>query len=275
MAKAVDAAKLPDKLRVRPGARIVLREPAARAAHGWRKADAERALERNRHELGALQYRMYAGGHHALLVVLQAMDTAGKDSTIRHVMTAFNPQGCTVHAFKAPNDLERQYDYLWRAHRCVPPRGSIAVFNRSHYEDVLVVRVSQLAPRAVWQRRYRHINEFERLLADCDTRVVKIFLHVSKAEQKRRLGERLEDPKKHWKWDAADLDKRRQWRDYMQAYQAVLTRCSTAHAPWYAVPADRKWFRNFAVSQILLNELKALAPKLPKVELDPDSYRIF
>jgi len=211
----------------------------------------------------------------SLLVVLQAMDTAGKDSTIRNVMTAFNPQGCTVHAFKVPNDAERQYDYLWRAHMRVPPLGSIAVFNRSHYEDVLVARVEKLVGPAVWKRRYRHINEFERLLTDCNTRVVKFFLHISKDEQKERLEERLDDPAKHWKWDAADLDKRKQWRDYMEAYEATLARCSTAHAPWYVVPANRKWFRNLAVSQILVNELESLSPKLPVSSIDPADYRIF
>lgn len=275
MAKPLDAAEIPRTLRVRPGARVTLRDARANEAHGWKKEAAEAALDRNRQRLEALQYAMYAENREALLVVLQAMDTAGKDSTIRNVMTAFNPQGCTVHSFKVPNDNEREYDYLWRAHLRVPPRGSIAVFNRSHYEDVLVVRVEKLVAAAVWQRRYRHINEFERLLTDCGTRVVKIFLHVSKGEQKERLEARLEDPKKHWKWDAADLDKRKQWREYMQAYQAVLMRCSTAHAPWYVVPADRKWFRNFAVSQIIMHELDRLSPRLPKQQVDPKRYRIF
>ncbi|MGD9598561.1 MAG: PPK2 family polyphosphate kinase [Steroidobacteraceae bacterium] len=275
MAKALDARRLPAELRVRPGARARLRDAAAAHTHGWNREQAEEALDRNRKRLEKLQYALYAENRAALLVVLQGIDTAGKDGTIRHVMTAFNPQGCTVHSFRAPNDLERRYDYLWRAHLHVPPRGSVAIFNRSHYEDVLVVRVEKLVPARVWQRRYRHINDFERLLTDCDTRVVKIFLHVGKAEQKERLEARLEDSDKNWKWDAADLGKRRQWREYVAAYEAMLTRCSTALAPWHVVPADRKWFRNFAVSQILVHELEALSPKLPQLDLDPKRYRIF
>ncbi len=275
MARTADASELPARLRVRPGARIALRDSAAARTLGWEKDAAEKALDRNKKQLEKLQYAMYAENRAALLVVLQAMDTAGKDGTIRNVMTAFNPQGCTVHSFKAPNDLERQYDYLWRAHRHTPPRGSIAVFNRSHYEDVLVVRVERLVPVRTWQLRYRHINEFERLLGDCDTRVVKIFLHISKAEQKERLEARLADSDKHWKWDAADLDKRKRWRQYTQAYEAMLSRCSTTYAPWYVVPADRKWFRNLAVSQILVHELEALSPRLPKLDLDARRYRIF
>jgi len=275
MRKPIKAADLPKALCVRPRARVRLRDALADNVHGWQKRDAEAALERNKKRLEELQYTLYAEGVESLLVVLQAMDTAGKDSTIRNVMTAFNPQGCAVHAFKVPNDSERQYDYLWRAHLRVPPRGSIAVFNRSHYEDVLVVRVEKLVAPAVWKRRYRHINEFERLLTDCNTRVVKICLHIGKDEQKERLEARLKDPAKHWKWDAADLEKRKQWRDYMQAYEAMLSRCSTLHAPWYVVPANRKWFRNFAVSQILVHELETLSPQLPASSIDPDDYRIF
>lgn len=273
--KPVKAADLPRMLRVKPRARVVLHDAKAADTHGWHKRGAEDALEHNKKRLEQLQYTLYAEGVESLLVVLQAMDTAGKDSTIRNVMTAFNPQGCTVHAFKVPNDAERQYDYLWRAHLRVPPRGSIAVFNRSYYEDVLVVRVEKLVGAAIWKRRYRHINEFERLLTDCNTRIVKICLHISKDEQKERLEARLEDPAKHWKWDAADLEKRKQWRDYMQAYEAMLARCSTAHAPWYVVPSDRKWFRNFAVSQILVHELESLSPQLPASSVDPEHYRIF
>ncbi|HNR22556.1 MAG TPA: polyphosphate kinase 2 family protein [Steroidobacteraceae bacterium] len=275
MGKNVNAADLPKLLRVKPRSRVTLGDALADATHGWQKREAEAVFERNKKRLEELQYTLYAEGVESLLVVLQAMDTAGKDSTIRNVMTAFNPQGCTVHAFKVPNDAERQYDYLWRAHMRVPPLGSIAVFNRSHYEDVLVARVEKLVGPAVWKRRYRHINEFERLLTDCNTRVVKFFLHISKDEQKERLEERLDDPAKHWKWDAADLDKRKQWRDYMEAYEATLARCSTAHAPWYVVPANRKWFRNLAVSQILVNELESLSPKLPVSSIDPADYRIF
>lgn len=262
-------------LRLAPGNQVSLKDEQASQTHGFDREEADEALERNKKKLEELQYRMYAEDVESLLIVLQAMDTAGKDSTIRNVITAFNPQGCSVHPFKAPNDAELQHDYLWRAHQRTPERGTIAVFNRSHYEDVLVVRVENLVPAAVWQKRYGHINDFERLLTDCDTRVVKIFLQISKAEQKKRLEERIEDPRKHWKWEAADLEKRKQWADYVHAYEAMLRKCTTAHAPWYVVPADRKWFRNFAVSQILVHELEAMAPKLPKKKIEPKDYKIF
>jgi PPK2 family polyphosphate:nucleotide phosphotransferase len=262
-------------LRVRPGARVRLRDAAARVTHGVTETAANDGLERNRRRLEDLQYALYAEGRAAMLVVLQGIDTAGKDGTIRHVMTAFNPQGCTVHPFKVPNDAERAQDYLWRAHLRAPPRGSIAVFNRSHYEDVLVVRVDRLVPRAVWERRYQHINDFEQLLTDCGTRVVKIFLQIGKAEQKERLEARLGDPRKHWKWDAADITKRRQWGAYVQAFDAMLSRCSSTAAPWYVVPSDRKWFRNFAVSEILVHELGQLHPTLPRRVVPARDYRMF
>jgi PPK2 family polyphosphate:nucleotide phosphotransferase len=208
-----------------------------------------------------------------VLVVLQAIDGGGKDSTIRHVFSAFNPQGCTVHAFKRPSAEELRHDFLWRVHPHVPPRGEIVVFNRSHYEDVLIARVDALVPRPVWQARYNQINQFERLLVENDVRVVKIFLHISKAEQRRRFEERIREPRKQWKFDPLDLVKRRQWSAYRQAYIAMLARCGTQHAPWYVVPADRKWLRDLAVAQILLAELRALKLRFPPPRFEPRKLR--
>ena len=196
----------------------------------------------NRQRLEELQYKMYADGRFAMLVVLQAIDGGGKDSTIRRVFSAFSPQGCTVVSFKVPSAEEVRHDYLWRIHRHTPARGEIVVFNRSHYEDVLVVRVNNLVPPAVWRERYEQINDFERLLVANGTRVVKIFLQISKGEQKQRFEERIADKRKHWKFDPRDLEKRKQWEQYREAYESVLSRCSTEAAPWYRCPRIAKRF---------------------------------
>ena len=179
-----------------------------------------------------------------------------------------------VTAFKAPSSEVLQHDFLWRVHKAAPARGSIAVFNRSHYEDVLIVRVNDLVPRAVWERRYDQINEFERILAECDTRIVKLFLHISKEEQRERFQDRLDDRKKNWKFDLGDLEKRTQWDAYNEAFEIMLEKCSTAHAPWYVIPANRKWFRDFAVSQILRYELEQLPLKFPQTRLDVGSIKL-
>lgn len=221
-----------------------------------------------------LQYKMYVDGRFALLAVLQAIDGGGKDGTIRKVFRAFNPQGCTVASFKVPSATELRHDYLWRVHAHVPPRGEIGVFNRSHYEDVLVVRVEELVPELTWTRRYAQINDFERMLTENDVRIAKFFLHISRAEQRRRFEERLADPRKRWKFDPADLGKRVKWDQYRKAFEDAINRCTTEHAPWYVVPADRKWFRDFAVSQILLYELEQLPLRFPKPSYDPASIRI-
>ena len=265
---------LPAKLRVAPGERVKLRDEDASRDHGWEETAARAQTAQLRQELGELQYKLYADGHHALLVVLQAIDGGGKDSTTRHVISAFNPQGCTVTAFKAPSAEELKHDYLWRVHRHVPAKGEIAVFNRSHYEDVLVVRVDDLVPREVWSERYQQINEFEKLLTAADTHVVKIFLHISRDEQKRRFRERIDDPTKQWKFDPADLIKRSQWKSYMSAFEDMLEKCSSAHAPWYVVPGDHKWLRDLAVAQILKEALTALPLSFPKPSYDPKNIRI-
>lgn len=265
---------LPQRLLVRPGAHPRLHDRHANRDFGWNKEDAQRALEMNRRRLEELQFKLYADGRIPVLVVLQGIDGAGKDGTVRHVVTAFNPQGCTVTSFKAPTAEELRHDYLWRIHQKIPARGEIVVFNRSHYEDVLVVRVDNLVPRSVWRRRYAEINDFERLLTANDVRVVKLFLHISKAEQKKRLEARVDDPAKRWKLELADLEKRKQWTAYRQAFETMLAQCSTACAPWHVIPANRKWFRNLAVSQILVRELEKLPLRYPRPSYDRAKIRI-
>jgi len=260
---------LPDKLRVRGSGQVRLRESAASQTHGWKEAEARAATQRLAAELGELQYKLHADGRHGVLVVLQAIDGGGKDSTIRHVFSAFNPQGCSVRAFKAPSPEELAHDYLWRVHAHVPARGEIGVFNRSHYEDVLIARVDSLVPRPVWQARYRHINEFERMLAESGIHVVKLFLHLSRAEQRRRFEVRMHDPRKQWKFEAQDLAKRAQWGAYRQAFGDMLGRCNTRHARWYVVPADHKWLRDLAVTQILYATLKSLRLRFPPPRFNP------
>ncbi|HVN99153.1 MAG TPA: PPK2 family polyphosphate kinase [Steroidobacteraceae bacterium] len=265
---------LPRKLRAHGGAHLDLRNAAAGHTHGWSETRARAVGARLAKELGELQYRLYAEGRHGVLVVLQAIDGGGKDSTIRHVFSAFNPQGCTVRAFKVPSAEELRHDYLWRIHQHVPPRGEIAVFNRSHYEDVLVARIDGLVPKRVWQARYRQINEFERMLVENGIRVVKLFLHLSRAEQRRRFEERIHDPRKQWKFDPQDLVKRAQWPAYRKAFGDMLGQCSTPHAPWYVVPADHKWLRDLAVAQILVQTLRELAPRFPPPRFNPGRMRV-
>jgi PPK2 family polyphosphate:nucleotide phosphotransferase len=274
VAKPISGEKLIGKLFVKPGKRVALRDDNAREAHGWEKEAALLAFENNRKRLDELQVKLYADGRYGLLVVLQATDGGGKDSTVRDVFTSMNPQGVVVTSFKAPTGEELKHDYLWRVHQHVPARGLVGVFNRSHYEDVLVVRVESLAPEEVWERRYQHINDFERMLTDNNIRVVKLFLQISKEEQKQRFEDRLKDPSKHWKFNADDLEKRKQWDAYQEAFGAMLARCSTAHAPWYVIPADRKWFRNLAVSEILVNELDKLPLRFPASRWDAKKIRI-
>lgn len=238
------------------------------------KKQARKELDRLSERLEELQVRLYAEGRQALLIVLQGMDTAGKDSTISHVFRTVNPQGVRVTSFKKPTALELAHDYLWRVHQHTPARGEIGIFNRSHYEDVLVVRVHRLVPPEVWRRRYDHINAFERLLSDEGTRIVKFFLHISKDEQRKRLEARLENPRKNWKFNPADLAERKRWDDYMAAYADALSRTSSEQAPWYAVPADRKWQRNLIVASVLAETLEAMNPQYPQIDFDPKAIRV-
>jgi PPK2 family polyphosphate:nucleotide phosphotransferase len=227
------------------------------------KAETKAELKRNGERLRELQDVLWAEGKHALLIVLQAMDAGGKDGTIKQVMRGVNPQGCHVTSFKVPTEEELDHDYLWRVHRATPRRGYIGIFNRSHYEDVLVVRVHGLAPEAVWQQRYEQINQFEKLLADTGTTILKFFLHISKEEQKERFEARLKDPRKNWKFSMGDVKERSYWDDYTRAYEDALNRCSTPWAPWHVIPADHKWYRNLAISQIIIQTLESLDMHYP------------
>lgn len=230
------------------------------------KAATEAAFPALWKQLGDLQERLFAESKRSLLVVLQAIDAGGKDGTIEHVFKGMNPQGVRVASFKKPSEEELAHDFLWRIHRQAPQRGEIGVFNRSHYEDVLVVRVHDLVPEAVWRGRYEHIRAFERLLHDDDTTVVKLFLHISKDEQRERLQARLDDPAKHWKFRLADLEERARWDDYEVAFEEAIRETSTADAPWYVIPSDRKWYRNWAVLRILIETLEAMDPQWPTTD---------
>jgi PPK2 family polyphosphate:nucleotide phosphotransferase len=218
--------------------------------------------------LGKLQYRMYAENRRSLLVCLQGLDAAGKDGTIRHVLGAMNPQGARVHAFKIPSPLEASHDFLWRAHEQAPAKGEIVVFNRSHYEDVLVVRVHDLVPKHIWSKRYDLINDFERNLVDSGTAILKFYLHISEEEQLRRFRQRLDDPMRQWKISEADYTERKLWPAYVKAYEEVLRKTSTKHAPWFVIPANHKWFRNLAISEIIVKALESVPMKMPPCTVD-------
>jgi PPK2 family polyphosphate:nucleotide phosphotransferase len=242
---------------------LASREPGSKLGFEGDKAEGKAALGPLNVRLAELQTRLWAESRQKLLVVLQAMDTGGKDGTIRHVFKGVNPQGVHVWGFGVPNETELAHDYLWRVHRRTPANGTITIFNRSHYEDVLVVRVKGLAAEETWRRRFGHIVEFERLLADEGTTLVKLFLHISKEEQRQRLEARLEEPDKRWKFSVGDLEDRALWDEYLAAYEEALTLTSTEHAPWHVVPADRKWYRNLVVSSILIQTLEKMDPSYP------------
>ncbi len=238
------------------------------------REEAEAELIRLREELKTLQETLYAGHKHSVLVILQAMDTGGKDGVIRHVFEGVNPQGVRVTSFKKPTQEELDHDFLWRLHWHAPGKGDIAIWNRSHYEDVLIVRVHGFVPEEQWSRRYEHIARFEKMLADEGTTILKFFLHMDRDEQKKRLQARLQDPEKHWKFNASDLDERKYWKDYQEAYEAMLEKTSTDHSPWFLIPANKKWYRNFAVASILVDALKALKLKFPKPSADFSKIKI-
>jgi len=239
-----------------------------------KKSTSGGAMADRRQLLAGLQQKLWADGSQALLVVLQAMDTGGKDGTIRKVLSGVNPQGIKVHGFGAPSEEEMDHDYLWRVHQHAPAKGRITVFNRSHYEDVLVVRVKDLVAESRWSRRFGHIRDFERMLSDEGTRIVKIMLHISKDEQKERLQARLSDPTKSYKFNPSDLDSRSQWDSYMHAYEDAIGATSSTTAPWFVVPADRKWYRNLVVSQIIIDALTAMHLSYPEPGVDLSSITI-
>jgi PPK2 family polyphosphate:nucleotide phosphotransferase len=234
------------------------------ATHGHTKDGSKATLQAGLDRLVDLQDRLWAESKHPVLIVLQGIDAAGKDGSVKHVMSAFNPMGCFVTSFKVPTPVEAAHDYLWRVHQRAPAKGEIAIFNRSHYEDVLVVRVHDFVPKKVWSRRFDEINAFEKLLVDEGTTIVKFFLLIDRDEQKARLQSRIEDPKKNWKFKLGDLAERKLWDDYVVAYEDVLNRCSTDAAPWYVIPANRNWFRNLAIAEILADVLEELDPQYPK-----------
>jgi PPK2 family polyphosphate:nucleotide phosphotransferase len=257
------------KMIVRPGSKIKLKDFDPDDTLGYqddKKTQAKTAKLIQR--LDDLQYLFFAVKKRALLIVLQGMDTGGKDGTIRHVMSGISPEGCDVTSFKSPTPDELAHDFLWRIHKAVPEKGDFGIFNRSHYEDVLIVRVHKLVPKKVWKARYDEINAFEKLLVENRIHIVKFFLHISKDEQKRRLEARITDPQKSWKISAADFAERKYWDDYVSAYEDAIARCSTESAPWFIIPANHKWFRNFAVSKILVETLEDLDMQLPRPSVD-------
>jgi PPK2 family polyphosphate:nucleotide phosphotransferase len=259
-----------DRYRVEEGTRVDLADwdSGDQSEFAGNKQAGEKATSQLNKRLEELQEMLWADGRHRLLVVLQAMDTGGKDGTIRKVFEGVNPVGVRVASFKKPTSDELAHDYLWRVHPHVPGDGEITVFNRSHYEDVLVVRVHNVVPQSQWEKRYRHLVEFERLLVEEGTTIIKFFLHISKEEQRLRLQARIDDPTKHWKFSMADLDERKHWDDYQRAYEDALSNTSTSFAPWYIVPADRKWYRDLVVSTVLVEILEKMELRYPAPESD-------
>jgi PPK2 family polyphosphate:nucleotide phosphotransferase len=272
-AKPAKAVRMTDLLRV-PTGKVDLSTFDARSTPGapGDRAATEAEFATTAPRVAELQQRLYAegigGGRRRVVLLLQGMDTSGKDGTVKHVVGQVNPQGVVIKSFKAPTRAERRHDFLWRIRLAVPPAGSLGIFNRSQYEDVLIVRVHNLVPQSEWETRYDRINAFEQELADDGVHLIKVFLHLSKEEQKARLIDRLDDPDKHWKYNPGDITERAFWGDYEQAYSAALERCNSAEAPWFVVPADRKWYRNWAVGRLLLETLEELAPQYPPADFD-------
>ena len=266
-----------DALRAGEGFDLAALDPRATPGFDGDKAAGEAALSGLGDRLAELQERLYAesrgGGTRSVLLLIQGMDTSGKGGIMRHVVGAFDPQGVEITSFKAPTDEEKKHPFLWRIRKALPVPGDIGVFDRSHYEDVLIVRVHDLVPQSQWSRRYAQINDFEATVAKSGTTIIKVMLHISSSEQKERLAERLERPDKHWKYNPGDLDERAHWADYQEAYQAAIERCSTEVAPWFVVPADRKWYARLAVTNLVLEHLEALDPQWPEADFDVEAER--
>ena len=262
--------------RVQPGQKIDLSTYATRdnLLFDGDKGDGKDTMKGLADQIGDLQEMLYAQGKHKFLFVIQAMDTGGKDGTIKDVFESVNPQGLRCEPFKKPTSKELAHDYLWRIHKKAPAKGELVIFNRSHYEDILAVRVRDIAPESVWSKRYEHINAFEQMLTDEGCAIVKILLHISHDEQKERLQARLDEPAKHWKFNPGDLEDRALWPKFMNAYQDVLSQTSTPHAPWYVIPADRKWYRNLAVGSIVAETFRSLNMSFPDADFDPSSITI-
>lgn len=263
-----------ERFMVAPGSRVRLgRIDAAFKDKHEDQTSALEEIERYTKRLRELQYLLYAENRRSLLIILQAMDAGGKDGTINHVLGNMNPQGARVYAFKVPSAEEASHDFLWRIHQAAPHRGQVAIFNRSHYEDVLVSRVHGLVPKKVWSKRYGLINDFEKNLAESGTHILKFYLHISEDEQLRRFKQRIDDPRRHWKISESDYEERKYWDDYAEAFQEALSRCSTPHAPWFVVPANHKWFRNLVVSRIVVETLESLKMEFPKPSVDIGDVR--
>ncbi len=265
-----------NRYRVKPGSLVDLGkwDPNDKSAFPEEKNEGRKRLLELNQRLEELQELLYAEQKHKVLIVLQAMDTGGKDGTIRHVFEGVNPQGVRVASFKKPTPEELDRDFLWRVHKQVPGKGEMVIFNRSHYEDVLVVRVHNLAPKEVWSKRYEHINSFERTLVDEGTTILKFFLHIDLDEQRERLQARLDEPNKRWKFNPADLEERKLWPKYMKAYEEAISKTSTDWAPWYIVPANRKWYRNLVVGTVIIEALEDLNMRYPEPEFDPADIKI-
>jgi PPK2 family polyphosphate:nucleotide phosphotransferase len=263
------------RYRVEPGKRVRLKEIDPEDTQEFdEKEEVLPLLQKQVARIDALQERLFAEGKQSLLIVLQAMDTGGKDGTIRGVFEGVNPQGCHVWGFKVPTPEELAHDFLWRIHQKTPGRGMITIFNRSHYEDVLVVRVHELVPGEVWKKRYDAINDWERIVRESGTVILKIYLHISKEEQKQRLEERRDTPDKRWKFSVGDLGERAYWDNYIEAYEDAINKCSTEHAPWYVIPANKKWYRNLVVARIVADTLEAMNPQYPQPEEDIENVEI-
>jgi PPK2 family polyphosphate:nucleotide phosphotransferase len=271
-----DWKKIDDAVRVKPGSKPKLKDGAADDGDALfpDRAAAEKRVAEDALAINALQDKLWAERSRALLVVLQGIDTSGKDGTVRAVFNATGPLGVHVTSFGRPTEEELAHDYLWRVHAATPRKGEIGIFNRSHYEDVLVVKVRGLAPAEIVEQRYDQINAFEKHLTENGVTILKFLLHISKDEQKQRLQQRLDDPSKRWKFNAGDLEDRKLWADYQAAYETALTRCSTAHAPWRIIPADKKWRRNAIVSAIVRGTLEEMNPDYPKPDWKPDDFKI-
>jgi len=251
---------------VKPGSKLRLKDRDPGETFGKHRND--KAHEKTLRRLRELQHLLFADKRYALLVVLQGLDASGKDGTIRHVMSGVNPQGCEVTSFKAPSNGELSHDFLWRIHRAVPNRGNIGIFNRSHYEDVLIVRVHELVAKEVWHRRFRQINDFEHMLTDNGVTILKFFLHISRQEQRNRFEARIRDSSRNWKLSLPDFEERQHWDNYVEAYEEALQKCSTDRAPWYVIPSDHKWFRNYVVADLIVRALNRMRLKYPPPTVD-------
>jgi len=266
--------KYSESYKVQPGHRVLLAQvDPDQTGDFHNKREIKKLIVKQTSRLKELQYLLYAESRRSLLVCLQAPDAGGKDGVIRHVFGCMNPQGCRVHAFKVPTPEEASHDFLWRTHRAAPGKGEVVIFNRSHYEDVLPPRVHHSIPESEWSKRYDAINDFECNLSGNSTLILKFYLHISREEQLRRFGKRLEDPARHWKISEADYRERSFWDDYQQAYDDMLNRCSTPHAPWYVIPANHKWFRNLIVSTIVVQQLENLGMQMPEASVDIEEIR--